>query len=168
MSKKDSKNIETIAIHAGMEHGSTARSISPPMEPSTTFEHDIKGHQEGDYIYTRDSNPNRDQLERVLAEMESGEGCAAFSSGIAAMNSVLMSVEKGGHILIPEDVYHVSRALLEKFGERWGLEYSSVDTTDLVKFEAGFKSNTKLVILETPSNPLILITDIEKDIEIAH
>ncbi|GAB5410246.1 MAG: cystathionine gamma-synthase [Balneolaceae bacterium] len=168
MSKKASKNIETIAIHSGMEHGSKSRSISPPMEPSTNFEHDIKGHQEGDYIYTRDRNPNRDQLEKVLAEMEQGEACAAFSSGIAAMNSVLMSVEKGGHILIPEDIYHGSRALLKKFGERWGVEYSSVDTTDIEKFKAGFKLNTKLVILETPSNPLLLITDLEEIIKIAH
>lgn len=168
MSKKISKNIETIAIHSGMEHGSKSRSISPPMEPSTNFEHDAKGHQEGDYIYTRDSNPNRDQLEKVLAEMELGEACAAFSSGIAAMNSILMSVEKGAHILIPEDIYHGSRALLNKFGERWGIEYSSVDTTDIEKFEAAFEVNTKLVILETPSNPLLHITDLNKTIKIAH
>lgn len=168
MTNKDFINIETIAIHAGMEHGSKARSISPPMELSTNFEHDEKGYQEGDYIYTRDRNPNRDQLENVLKEMEGGEACAAFSSGIAAMNSVFMSVEKGAHILIPEDIYHGSRALLNKFGERWGIEYSSVDTTDLEKFEEGFKSNTKLVVLETPSNPLLLITDLEKAIKIAH
>ncbi|MEQ9309342.1 MAG: aminotransferase class I/II-fold pyridoxal phosphate-dependent enzyme [Balneolaceae bacterium] len=168
MSKKIFKNIETIAIHSGMEHGSKSRSISPPMEPSTNFEHDSKGHQEGDYIYTRDSNPNRDQLEKVLAEMELGEACAAFSSGIAAMNSVMMSVEKGAHILIPEDIYHGSRALLKKFGERWGIEYSSVDTTDISKFEAGFKPNTKLVILETPSNPLLHITDLHSTVKIAH
>ncbi len=168
MNKKESKNIETIAIHAGMEHGSSARSISPPMEPSTNFEHSEKGYQEGDYIYTRESNPNRDQLEKVLAEMEGGEACAAFSSGIAAMNSVLMSVKKGAHILIPEDMYHGSRALLEKFGARWGVEYSSVDTTSLEKLGAAIQSNTTLVILETPSNPLLLITDLEKAIELAH
>lgn len=168
MSRKESHNIETIAIHAGMNHGSKARSISPPMEVSTNFEHDEKGYQESDYIYTRDSNPNRDQLENVLAKLEKGEGCAAFSSGIAAMNSVFMSIEKGSHILIPEDLYHGSRALLEKFGERWSVEYSSVDTTDLEKFEEAFRDKTKLVILETPSNPLLLITDLKKGIEIAH
>ncbi|MBO6522744.1 MAG: aminotransferase class V-fold PLP-dependent enzyme [Balneolaceae bacterium] len=167
MTKKESQNIETIAIHAGMEHGSKARSISPPMEPSTNFEHDERGYQEGDYIYTRDSNPNRDQLENVLTKLEKGEGCVAFSSGIAAMNAVFMNVRKGSHILIPEDLYHGSRALLEKFGERWSVEYSSVDTTNLEKFEAAFRSNTKLVILETPSNPLLLITDLKKSIQIA-
>ncbi len=168
MSKKESRNIETIAIHAGMEHDSKARSISPPMEPSTNFEHDEKGYKEGDYIYTRDSNPNRDQLENVLTKFEKGEGCAAFSSGIAAINAVFMSVEKGSHILLPEDLYHGSRALLEKFGDRWNVEYSAVDTTNLEKFEAAFRANTKLVILETPSNPLLLITDLEKSIKISH
>ncbi len=168
MTKKEHQNIETIAIHASMDHGSKSRSISPPMEPSTNFEHDEKGYQEGDYIYTRDSNPNRDQLENVLAKLEKGEGCAAFSSGIAAMNSVFMSVEKGSHILIPEDIYHGSRSLLEQFGERWSVDYSSVDTTNSNEFEAAFQPNTKLVILETPSNPLLLVTDLKKAIKVAH
>ena len=96
MINKDEKKIETIAIHSSSSHKSGAHSITPPMEPSTNFEHNEKGYKEGDYIYTRDRNPNRDQLEKVLAEMEKGEVCAAFSSGIAAMNTVLMCVEKGG------------------------------------------------------------------------
>ncbi len=168
MKNKDEKKIETIAIHGSSSHQSGAHSITPPIEPSTNFEHNEKGYQEGDYIYTRDRNPNRDQLEKVLAEMEKGEVCAAFSSGIAAMNSVLMSVEKGGHIIIPEDVYHGSRGLLEKFGKRWEVEYTSVDTTDLDELEASFRSNTKLLLLETPSNPLLLITDLREAIKIAH
>ncbi len=167
MSKKRDLNIETIAIHAGMAHDSNSRAISPPLEASTNFEHDKKGFQEGDYIYTRNSNPNRDQLERVLASLEKGETCAAFSSGIAAMNSVFMSVEKGAHILIPEDLYHGSRSLLEKYSERWSIEYSTVDMTNLDQFEAAFNSNTTLVVLETPSNPLLLITDLKKAIGIS-
>ncbi|MFV1882871.1 MAG: trans-sulfuration enzyme family protein [Balneola sp.] len=168
MSKKTEQNIETIAIHSGMEHNSGSRSISPPLEVSTNFEHDERGFQEGDYIYTRDSNPNRDQLENVLTKLEKGEACAAFSSGIAAMNAVFMNVEKGAHILIPEDLYHGSRALLENYSDRRNIDYSSVDTTNLEKFEAAFQSNTKLVVLETPSNPLLLITDLRKAIQIAH
>jgi cystathionine gamma-synthase len=163
-----SKNIETIAIHSGMAHESGSRSIVPPLEPSTNFEHDEKGRQEGDYAYTRDRNPNRDQLEQTLADLESGEACAAFSSGIAAMNAVFMSVEKGGHIIIPEDIYHGSRLLLEKFGERWGISYTSVDTTDLDLLENAFKDETGLLILETPSNPLLQITDLRKAIELGH
>ena len=161
------KNIETIAIHGSTKHFSGARSIVPPIEPSTNFEHDEKGHQEGDYIYTRDRNPNRDQLEKVLAEMEGGEVCTAFSSGIASMNAVFMSLEKDSHIIIPKDLYHGSRRLLEKFGKRWEVEYTSIDTTDLEVLEKAFKPNTKLILLETPSNPLLLITDLEKAIHLS-
>lgn len=164
----NSKHIETLAIHSGMIHTSGSKSIVPPMEPSTNFEHSLDGHREGDYIYTRDSNPNRDQLERTLAALEGGEVCAAFSSGIAAMNAVFMSQEKGAHIIIPEDVYHGSRALLNKFGERWGLTYSSVDPTDTAALDSAFRPDTSLVVLETPSNPLMMITDLRKAIDLAH
>lgn len=168
MKNKKTRNIETIAIHGSAQHQSGARSIVPPLEPSTNFEHDVKGYQEGDYIYTRYGNPNRTQLENVLREMEGGEACAAFASGIASITAVFMSVKKGSHILIPEDIYHGSRALLEKFGDRWGIEYSSVDPSDLAAYEKSFRENTELVLLETPSNPLLQITDLEKTISIAH
>lgn len=168
MKQKAFKNIETVAIHGSSKHESNSRSIVPPLDVSTNFEHDKGGYQEGDYIYTRDSNPNRDQLELVLAQMEGGEACAAFSSGIAAMNSVFMSLEKGSHVLIPEDLYHGSRGLLEKFGERWEVEYSAVDTTNLKVLENSFKETTKLVLLETPSNPLLLITDLENAVKLIH
>lgn len=162
------RNIETIAIHAGMQHQSGSKSVVPPLEPSTNFEHAAEGRREEDYIYTRDSNPNRDQLERTLAELEGGVACSAFSSGIAAMNAVFMSVDKGAHIIIPNDIYHGSRALLQKYGERWGVSYSEVDSTNLDEFESAFREETQLVILETPSNPLMQITDLRKTIEIAH
>ena len=168
MKQKNSEHIETIAIHSSMHHQTKTNSITPSIEVSTNFEHDEHGYQEGDYIYTRANNPNRAQLERVLADMEGGEVCAAFSSGIAAMNSVFMNVDKGSHILIPNDIYHGSRMLLEKYGSRWDVEYSAVDTTDLEAYEAAFKPNTKLVIIETPSNPKLLITDLASVIPIAH
>lgn len=162
------RNIETIAIHGSTQHTSGSRGIVPPLEPSTNFEHDKKGYQEGDYIYTRYGNPNRTQLENVLKEMEGGEACAVFASGIASITSVFMSVKKGSHILIPEDIYHGSRALLEKFSDRWSIEYSSVDPSNLKDYKEAFRENTELVLLETPSNPLLRITDLEKAIQIAH
>lgn len=168
MNNKKSKQIETIAIHSGTKHGSGARSIVPPIEPSTNYEHSEQGYQEGDFIYTRYENPNRLQLERVLAEMEGGEACAAFSSGVAAINAVFQSVKKGAHILLPEDLYHGSRALLENYGDRWSMEFDSVNMTELKTFEKAFKPNTQLVLLETPSNPLLQIIDLEKVISIAH
>lgn len=164
----ESKKIETIAIHSGSKHWSDSRAIAAPMEPSTTYEHDVMGHQEGDFIYSRYENPNRLQLEELLSKLEGGEDCATFSSGVAAITAIFMSVPKGGHIIIPNDLYHGSRAILENFADRWGIEYSSVDTTNLELFSDAIKENTKLALLETPSNPLLLITDLEKTIQVAH
>jgi cystathionine gamma-synthase len=166
--KKKAQHIETISIHAGMDHGSESKSIVPPMEPSTNFEHAESGYQEGDYIYTRDQNPNRLQLEQTLTQLEKGEDCAAFSSGIAAINSVLMTVKRGGHVIIPVDVYHGTRALLHQYSEQWGITYSETDTTDLEHLEAACKEETALCILESPSNPLMQITDLEKAIRLLH
>lgn len=168
MKNKKVKQLETIAIHSGSDHRSGARSIVPPIEPSTNFEHNELGYQEGDFIYTRYENPNRLQLEQVLTEMEGGEACAAFASGVAAINAVFQSVEKGAHILMPLDLYHGSRALLEEYGDRWSLNFDSVDMTDHVALEKAFKPSTKLVLLETPSNPLLQIIDLSNVVAIAH
>ncbi len=157
-----SKNIETIAIHSGMDHSSGSRSIAPPIECSTNFEHDEKGYQEGDFIYTRYENPNRLQLEKVLADLEGGKACAAFASGVAAISAVFQALEVGSHVLLPSDLYHGTRVILQNFGERWGIEYTYTDMTDLEVVKADCRKNTKLLFVETPSNPLMLITDVEK------
>ncbi|MBO6535549.1 MAG: aminotransferase class I/II-fold pyridoxal phosphate-dependent enzyme [Balneolaceae bacterium] len=165
---KSTKNIETIAIHSGSKHWSGSRGIASPMEPATTYEHDITGYQEGDFIYSRYENPNRLQLEQLLCSLEQGEACASFSSGVAALTAMFMSVPKGAHVLIPEDMYHGSRSLLETFANQWGISYSSVDTTNLEAFVEAIQPETKLALLESPSNPLLLITDLEKTIHVAH
>tara|TARA_R110002124_G_scaffold287350_1_gene473584 strand:+ start:7636 stop:8769 length:1134 start_codon:yes stop_codon:yes gene_type:complete len=159
---KTSKNIETIAIHGSMDHSSGSKSVVPPIEVSTNFEHSEKGHQDGELIYTRHANPNRLQLEKVLSELEGGEACAAFSSGMAAIGSVFQALEKGSHIIVPEDVYHGTRSILNIFGERWGLQFTYTDMTDLESVQRNVLPNTKLIYVETPSNPLMHITDLEK------
>ncbi len=157
-----SKKIETIAIHSGMDHSSGSRSIVPPLESSTNYEHDEKGYQEGDFIYTRYENPNRLQLEKVLADLEEGEACATFSSGVAAISAIFQALEAGSHVLLPNDLYHGTRVILQNFGRRWGLEFSYTDMTDMDIVKADCRKNTKLIFVETPSNPLMLITDVEK------
>ncbi len=160
--KSHQQNIETIAIHGSLAHQSGSKSVVPPIEVSTNFEHSEKGHQEEDFLYTRHSNPNRLQLESVLKQLEGGEECAAFSSGMAAISAVIQSVEKGSHILAPDDVYHGTRKVLQNFGSEWGLEFSFIDMSDLDEIESATKSNTSLIFVETPSNPLMKITDVEK------
>lgn len=159
---KDLKKIETIAIHAGMEPHFGSRSIVPPMELSTNYEHDEHGFQEGDLIYTRYENPNRLQLENVLSQLEQGEAAAAFASGVAAIGAVFQALPKQSHILLPSDIYHGTRTLLQNFADRWSLEYSFTDFTDLEDITDSIRANTKMLFVETPSNPMLNITDIEK------
>lgn len=155
------KNIETIAIHGSMKTNPGVNdTIVPPIEMSTIFEHRPDGHQEGDWKYTRLSNPNRVQLENVLRDLENGDSCAAFSSGIAAISSVFQAIESGAHVLVPNDVYFGTRKLIWEFAERWNLEVDFIDMTDLQTVESSFRENTKLIWLETPSNPRLLITDV--------
>jgi len=165
--KVPSKKIETIAIHGSMEHKSGSKSIVPSIEVSTNFEHSEKGHLDGDLLYTRHSNPNRLQLEKVLAELEGGESCAAFSSGMAAIGAVFQAMEEGSHIIVPKDVYHGTRKTLNTFGKRWNLEFTYTDMRNLEQVQNNIQSSTKLIYVETPSNPLMHITDLEKVCELA-
>lgn len=166
MSKK--KNIETLAIHSGSKHWSKSKAIAIPLEPATNFEHDEQGHQEGEFIYTRHENPNRLQLEQLLSQLEGGECCAAFSSGIAAVTAVFLTLPKNAHVIIPEDMYHGSRSLLDEYAQRWELTYTIVDTTETEHIASAIQPETALLFLETPSNPLMNITDLEKACILAH
>ena len=165
---KEKRHLETIAIHSGTKHWSKSKVITFLMELSTNYAHSMKGHQEGDFIYSRAENPNRRQLEKLLTDLENGECCAAFSSGVAAITAVFMSVEKRSYVIISKDLYHGSRAMLENYSLLWGLEFSNVHTTGLDVFKSAIKKNTSLVLLESPSNPLLQITDLENSIKLAH
>ncbi len=155
------KHIETIAIHGSMkEHSRENDTIVPGIEVSTIYEHRKGGHKEGDQKYIRLSNPNRSQLERVLTDLENGTDCAAFSSGMAAISSVFQSLESGSHVLVPNDVYFGTRKLMWEFADKWNMKVDFIDMTDLDVVRSSLKENTKLVWLETPSNPRLLITDV--------
>lgn len=158
---------ETKAIHAGLEIGNPSKSIIPPISPSTIFEIDAEGRDENDLHYTRLQNPNRQQFEHLIATLEGGEAAAAFSSGIAAATAVLQSLDTGDHVIIPEDVYAGNRMMIKKIMTRWGLDFDFIDMTDLENIEAHIKPNTKMLWIETPSNPLMRITDIVGVAELA-
>jgi cystathionine gamma-synthase len=152
---------ETKAIHAGLDIHNPSKSIVPPISPSTIYEIDEEGRNESDLHYTRLGNPNRLQFEHLIATLEGGEAAAAFSSGIAAGMAVLQSLHPGDHIIIPEDVYAGNRKMVNKIMTGWGIESDFIDMTDLVNIEKHILPNTKLIWIETPSNPLMRITDIE-------
>jgi cystathionine gamma-synthase len=151
---------ETRAIHAGLEIGNPSSAIIPPISPSTIFEIDAGGKKENDFHYTRLGNPNRLQFEHVAATLEGGEAAAAFSSGIAAGMAILQSLRPGDHIIIPEDVYSGNRRMVQQIMTNWNLESSFIKMTEPGAIESSIKPNTRLIWIETPSNPLMRITDI--------
>lgn len=147
--------LETVAIHGGNIITDSENPVIQPITLSTTFV-----HQKDSMIYSRANNPNRHSLEKLLASLEKGTDAAAFSSGNAAGVSVFQALEPGSHIIAPDDMYHgLKKGILTLF--RGVLEATFVDMTDLEKVEQAFKENTKLVWIETPSNPLLKITDIK-------
>lgn len=164
----DDMHFQTKAIHAGLDLHNDSKAIVPPISPSTIFEIDAEGRNEDDLHYTRLGNPNRLQLEYLLNELEEGEACAAFASGVAAATGIFQALNPGDHILVPEDVYAGNRKLINKVMKRWGLEADFVGMTDLDTVEEAIRSNTRLIWVETPSNPMMRITDIEAVCELAH
>lgn len=158
--------IETIAIHAGNQIDKGNKAVIQPITLSTTFERAEDGSYPSGYIYSRSNNPNRYSLENVLAKLENGAAAAAFSSGNAAGMTVFQSLDPGSHIICPDDMYHGLRNQLKQVFNK-NLEFDFIDMSDLGLVEAGIKPNTKLIWLETPSNPLLKITDIAAIVTIA-
>lgn len=159
---------ETKAIHAAMELANNNPDIVPPVHRSTVYNIDKEGRAEGDLHYTRLENPNRLQWEEVLKVLEEGAAAAAFSSGVAAASAVFHALEPGNHIIIPQDVYAGNRKLVKQLMQPWGLEADFIDMTDLQNIEDHIRENTKLIWIETPSNPLMNIMDIEAISNLAH
>jgi cystathionine gamma-synthase len=161
-------HLETLAVHAGHATDPTTGAVTPPLVLSTTFERDSQNNPLGAYIYSRSENPNRLALEEAFTAMESGAASAAFASGQAATMSVMHALSTGDHLIAPTDIYYGTRAQADVLYARWGLQASFVDTTDLDQIKAALRPNTKLIWIETPSNPRLHITDIAAVAELAH
>jgi cystathionine gamma-synthase len=127
---------------------------------STTFERDEDGEFRRGFIYARDANPTRDALERAMSALEGGEGALAFSSGQAATAAIFQALRPGDHVVLPEFVYYGTPKLVRELFEPWGLRATHVDMRDLSAVEAALTHDTRLVWVETPSNPLLTVTDI--------
>jgi cystathionine gamma-synthase len=158
--------IETIAIHAGNKIDDATKAVIQPIVMSTTFEREVDGSYAKGYIYSRAANPNRHLLENVLAKLEGGVEAAAFSSGNAAGMAVFQSLKPGTHIIAPDDMYHGLRNQIKTLFAGI-LEFDFIDVNDEAVLNAHIKPNTGLIWIETPSNPLLKVTDIKKVIAIA-
>jgi len=159
---------ETVFVHAGAEPDAATAAIAPPLHLSTTYRHGPAGEREHGYEYIREANPTQDRFEAALAAIEHGEAALAFASGMAATTALLQAVPAGGHVLVPRDVYHGTRAYARDFLAERRVTTDIVDATSLDAIRAAWRKETALVWLETPSNPLIEITDVAAVSELAH
>jgi cystathionine gamma-synthase len=160
--------LETLAVHAGYHVDPSTGAVAAPVHLSMTFERSVDGTYPGGYVYSRTNNPNREALEKCAAALEGGAAAAAFASGSAAAMGVFQTLSPTDHVIAPRDVYHGTSDLLRDVFARWGLETTFVDMTDPANVRKALQPNTKLVWVETPSNPLLKITDIAGVAAIAH
>lgn len=152
--------IETRAVHAGRHIDPATGAVTPPIHLSTTFERSPNGEYPLGFSYSREENPNRRELEACLADLEGGKEALAFSSGLAVATAVLQSLEPGDHLLVADDVYWGLRHVIGDVFRKSGIETEYVDATDLDALRAALRPNTRLIWVETPSNPLMKITDL--------
>ena len=159
---------ETKAIKSTENHFQKAEPIATPIYLSSTYKRNDDGSYNKDLIYSRENNPNRAILEESLAILEKGEVAFAFGSGMGAIGAVLQSLKSGDHVIIPDDAYYALPQLSSKVFARWGLEMQQVDMTSLEEIKKAIKPNTSLIWAESPSNPLLKISDIQAIAKMAH
>lgn len=158
---------ETRVVHAGHRIDPGTGAVAPPIVLSTTFARDPEGTPLGGHTYIRESNPNQDQLEAALAPLEGGEGALVFASGMAAGIGVLQTLPPGSHVIYPGDIYYGFRAAAEEILPNWGIRSGFVAMDDLGALAAAIRPETRVVWLESPSNPLLKIVDLAAAADLA-
>src|SRR6185312_3699370 len=159
--------IETLAVHAGRHPERGTRDVTSAIHLSTTFEKAEDGSLPGGYLYSRPNNPNREALESALAALEGGAAALAFSSGSAATFAVLQSLSPGDHVIVGEDVFYGTLVLLKTIMANWGVTVTQAPMQELAAVERAVTPKTKLFWIETPSNPMLAVSDIRALIAIA-
>jgi cystathionine gamma-synthase len=163
-----SRGLATKAIHAGFRPDQATGAVNAPIYASSTFAQDGVGELRGGYEYARTGNPTRAALEASLAAVEEAEYGRAFASGMAATDCALRAVLRpGDHVVMPDDAYGGTFRLIDKVFTQWGVDYTAVSLADLDAVRAAITPRTKLILVETPTNPLLSIADIAAIAEIA-
>jgi cystathionine gamma-synthase len=168
MNKPTKRRIETETVHMGNHIDPHTGAVVPPIVMSTTFAREADGSFPSGYVYTRSDNPNRHALEESLANLEGGARALAFSSGQAATNAVFQMLKSGDHVVIANEAYFGTPKLVREIFSHLGIIASYVDMSNLAAVKAAMTAQTKIVWIETPSNPLLTISDIQAISEIAH
>ena len=157
----------TIAIHAGNEPDATTGAVSVPIYQTSTYAQEGLGKHKG-YEYARTQNPTRSALEKNIAALEGAKFGYAFASGMSATDAALKLVKAGDHVLLGDNTYGGTYRLFARVLSNYGVEFDLVDTTDISEVETSFKPNTKMVFVETPTNPIMSVTDLKAVSDVAH
>ncbi|TFD85421.1 cystathionine gamma-synthase [Cryobacterium lactosi] len=170
MSQSDKQKFSTIAIHAGQEFDPSTGAVIPPIYQTSTYVQESIGVLRGGYEYSRGGNPTRTSLETMLAALEGGKHGLSFASGLAAEDSLLRAVlVPGDHVVLGNDVYGGTHRLINRVHGAWGVRNTTVEMSDLAAVEAAIiPGETKILWVETPSNPLMKISDIAGLVEVGH
>lgn len=157
----------TIAIHAGNEPDIATGAVSVPIYQTSTFAQESLGVNKG-YEYARTKNPTRTALERNIAALEGAKHGFAFASGMAAIDTTLRLLKSGDHVILGDNTYGGTVRLFDRILSNYGIEFDLVNTSDAANLEPAFKPNTKMVFVETPTNPVMTVTDLAAVSNIAH
>jgi cystathionine gamma-lyase/cystathionine beta-lyase/cystathionine gamma-lyase/homocysteine desulfhydrase len=168
MGKNNTLGFSTIAIHAGQEPERLTGAVSFPIFATSTYVQDELGKPRMGYEYSRVSNPTRDRVEQNLAALEGGLASRVFASGMAAINAICTLLAKGDHVVCTHNVYGGTPRLFNQVLAKYGLEFSYVDTSNIPAVEKALRRNTKLVFVETPTNPLMTVTDLAAIAALCH
>jgi cystathionine gamma-synthase len=164
-----SHGFDTLAIHAGQEPDPRTGAVVPPIFQTSTYAQDAVGEPRLGYEYSRTANPTRDALQECLAVLEGGRAALAFASGLAAEDTLLRAVcRPGDHVVIPDDAYGGTYRLFARVAERWGLQSTAAKVSDVDAVRAATRANTRIVWVETPTNPLLGVADIAALAALAH
>src|SRR5947199_7425483 len=157
----------TTAIHAGNEPDSATGAVTVPIYQTSTYAQEGLGRHKG-YEYARTQNPTRSAVERNIAALEGARYGYAFASGMAAIDATLRLVKAGDHVVVSDNTYGGTYRLFSRILSNYNIEFDYVDTSDTTKVEAAIKQNTRMVFVETPTNPVMIITDLQAVSDLAH
>src|SRR6266850_4576645 len=149
----------TTAIHSGQEPDQTTGSVTVPIYQTSTYAQEGIGKHKG-FEYARTQNPTRSAVEKNIAALEGGRFGFAFASGMAAIDATLRLVKAGEHVICSDNTYGGTARLFTKILANYNIEFSFVDTSDVLNVEAAIKSNTTMIFVETPTNPVMVVTDL--------
>ena len=167
MKLPDNARFTTVCIHAGQEPDPSTGAIITPIFQTSTYVQEALGHHKG-FEYARTQNPTRSALEGNLAAIEGGKAAFAFASGMSATGAIAARLSQGDHVVVTDNTYGGTFRLFDKVLTRYGIQFSFVDTSNLELVEQAMTPKTKLVFIETPTNPVLRLTDITAVAEIAH